>query len=176
MKKRLSGKRTAQAVTLLCLVCVLLAAAYRYQEWDTDPLPPPRDADGYYLLSTKEDFRWFISRDRDPYTNVRLANDLILNDTEGWENWADTPPEHSYGAIPSYHGHFDGNGHALEGYYTAYGKWLAFLFTVLEEYIKYITETTKMQVKTYRMRLHKSDAYGQYLHQKKLPYALPVLV
>ncbi len=82
MKKRLSGKRTAQAVTLLCLVCVLLAAAYRYQERDTDPLPPPRDADGYYLLSTKEDFRWFISRDRDPYTNVRLANDLILNDTE----------------------------------------------------------------------------------------------
>ncbi len=133
MKKRLSGKRTAQAVTLLCLVCVLLAAAYRYQERDTDPLPPPRDADGYYLLSTKEDFRWFISRDRDPYTNVRLANDLILNDTEGWENWADTPPEHSYGAIPSYHGHFDGNGHALEGYYTSYGKWLAFLFTVLEE-------------------------------------------
>jgi len=133
MKKKLFGKRTAQAAAVLCFACVLLAAAYRYQERDADPLTPPRDTDGYYLLSTKEDFRWFISRDRDPYTNVRLANDLILNDTAGWENWADAPPEHSYGAIPSYYGHFDGNGHALEGYYTSYGKWLAFLFTVLEE-------------------------------------------
>lgn len=135
----------AQAATVFCLMCLFLAAAYGYQEQagdsltpaqaaeDYDPLAPPRDAEGYYLLSTKEDFRWFVSRDRDPYTNVRLAEDLILNDTQGWEDWVDTPPENSYGAIPSYHGHFDGNGHALEGYYTSYGNWLAFLFTVLEE-------------------------------------------
>ena len=133
MKERLSGKNIAQSAAVLCLMCVLLAAAYGYQEQNANPQTPPRDTDGYYLLSTKEDFRWFVSRDRDPYTNVRLANDLILNDTQGWENWADTPPENSYGAIPSYHGHFDGNGHALEGYYTAYGNWLAFLFSVLEE-------------------------------------------
>ena len=133
MKERFSGKNIAQAAAVLCLLCVLLAAAYGYQEQNTYPQTPPQDAEGYYLLSTKEDFRWFISRDRDPYTNVRLVNDLILNDTQGWENWADTPPENSYGAIPSYHGHFDGNGYALEGYYTAYGNWLAFLFSVLEE-------------------------------------------
>lgn len=133
MRKRFSGKSMAQAVAVLCLLAgVFLAAAYGYEERGADPTPP-QDEDGYYLLSTKEDFRWFISRDRDPYTNVRLTNDLILNDTEGWENWADTPPENRYGAIPSYHGHFDGNGHALEGYYTSYGKWLAFLFTILEE-------------------------------------------
>ena len=145
MKKRPSGKYMAQAVMILCMACLLLTVAWGYQEqaadsrtpsWDAeddDSLAPPRDVDGYYLLSTKEDFRWFISRDRDPYTNVRLANDLILNDTQGWEDWTDAPPENSYGAIPSYHGHFDGNGHALEGYYTAYGDWLAFLFSVLEE-------------------------------------------
>lgn len=133
MKKRLSGKCTIQIIMVLCLACVLLAAACKYQERNADPLTPPQDADGYYLLSTKEDFRWFTARNRDPYTNVRLVNDLILNDTEGWEDWADAPPENSYGAIPSYHGHFDGNGYALEGYYTSYGKWLAFLFTVLEE-------------------------------------------
>lgn len=80
----------AQAVAVLCLLAgVFLAAAYGYEERGADPTPP-QDEDGYYLLSTKEDFRWFISRDRDPYTNVRLTNDLILNDTEGWENWADT--------------------------------------------------------------------------------------
>lgn len=125
IKKSVSGKCTAQALTVLCLICVLLAAGCGYREQEADPLKPPQDGDGYYLLSTKEDFKWFISRDRDPYINVRLANDLILNDTVGWENWADTPPENSYGAIPSYHGHFDGNGYALEGYYTPYGKWLA---------------------------------------------------
>lgn len=122
-----------QAAAVLCLVGVLLAATYGYRERGTIPQTPPQDADGYYLLSTKEDFWWFISRDRDPHTNVRLANDLILNDTEGWESWADTPPENSYGTIPRYHGHFDGNGYALEGYYTSYGEWLPFLFTVLEE-------------------------------------------
>lgn len=94
---------------------------------------PKQDADGYYLLSTKEDFMWFISRDRDPHTNVRLANDLVLNDTEGWEDWADTPPENEYGSIPNYYGHFDGNGHVLEGYCTPYGKWLSSIFMVLEE-------------------------------------------
>ena len=103
MKERLSGKNIAQSAAVFCLMCVLLAAAYVYQEQNAYPQTPPRDTDGYYLLSTKEDFRWFVSRDRDPYTNVRLANDLILNDTQGWENWADTPPENSYGAIPSYH-------------------------------------------------------------------------
>lgn len=133
MNKRPSIKCIVQAAMVLCLVCVFLAAVYGYQEQEADPFTPPQDVDGYYLLSTKEDFRWFISRDRDPYTNVRLANDLILNDTQGWENWADTPPANRYGAIPIYHGHFDGNGHALEGYYTPYGKWLACLFTVLEE-------------------------------------------
>ncbi len=133
IKKSVSGKCTAQALTVLCLICLLLAAGCGYREQEADPLKPPQDGDGYYLLSTKEDFKWFISRDRDPYINVRLANDLILNNTEGWESWADTPPENSYGAIPSYHGHFDGNGYALEGYYTPYGKWLAPLFSVLEE-------------------------------------------
>ncbi|MCI8726973.1 MAG: LysM peptidoglycan-binding domain-containing protein [Hungatella sp.] len=133
MKNRFSGKYTAQLLTVLCLICILLTVACRSQEREADPLAPPQDGDGYFLLSTEEDFRWFISRDRDPYTNVRLANDLILNDTKGWENWADSPPENSYGAIPSYHGHFDGNGHALEGYHTPYGKWLAPLFSILEE-------------------------------------------
>ena len=85
IKKSVSGKCTAQALTVLCLICLLLAAGCGYREQEADPLKPPQDGDGYYLLSTKEDFKWFISRDRDPYINVRLANDLILNNTEGWE-------------------------------------------------------------------------------------------
>lgn len=96
---------------------------------------PHQDADGYYLLETKEDFRWFIrtARENDPAVNVRLAADIALNDTKGWENWADTPPDYEYAPVDHYSGHFDGNGHALEGYYAVNGNWLGFLFTILEE-------------------------------------------
>lgn len=135
MKNRFSGKHLTQAAVVLGCLCVLLIVCHSYQarEESLEEGTPQQDTDGYYLLSTKEDFRWFISRDRDPYINVRLANDLILNDTEGWEDWAETPPKYTYGSIPNYYGHFDGNGHAIEGYYTPYGKWLSPIFITLEE-------------------------------------------
>ncbi len=164
-EKSFLRKRFVQTAVLLGCLGVLLSAAYGYLTWGEDPSAlaqktlrpvsdfakpkkkikigkePPQDADGYYLLSTKEHFMWFISRDRDPHTNVRLVNDLILNDTAGWENWADTPPANEYGSIPNYYGHFDGNGYALVGYYTAYESWLNCLFTVLEEDAK-VTDLT----------------------------------
>ena len=163
MKKKFLWKRLAQTAVVLGCLCVLLFAGYGYRmQRDDSPAAmretagvssdtvgvkkkightPPQDADGYYLLSTKEHFMWFISRDRDPHTNVRLVNDLILNDTEGWENWTDTPPENVYGSIPSYYGHFDGNGYALVGYYMAYGNWRSAVFMTLEEGAK-VTDLT----------------------------------
>lgn len=103
MKKKFLWKRLAQTAVVLGCLCVLLFAGYGYRmQRDHSPAAmretagvssdtvgvkkkightPPQDADGYYLLSTKEHFMWFISRDRDPHTNVRLVNDLILNDT-----------------------------------------------------------------------------------------------
>lgn len=154
MKKRFQGKCLAQAAVVLGILIVLLFGGYGYrmQETaetasDTDGLEkgightPPQDEDGYYLLSTREDFLWFISTKMDPHSNVRLTDDLILNDTEGWENWDKTPPEYTYGSIPNYYGHFDGNGHALVGYCTTYGSWLSSLFMVLEEGAK-VTDLT----------------------------------
>lgn len=160
-QKKFPWKRLAQMGVVLGCLGVLLAVSGKYrgqieelltEGWKTEEATaagqkkkigrtPPQDADGYYLLSTKEHFMWFISRDRDPHTNVRLVNDLILNDTEGWENWADTPPENEYGSIPRYYGHFDGNGYALEGYYMSYGSWLSCLFMILEEGAK-VTDLT----------------------------------
>lgn len=166
MKKRPAGKCVVQAFVVFGLLCVFLILAYGYQTqeeplrmvvkkavrlifdtfdavgWDArEAHTPPQDADGYYLLSTKEDFRWFLSRNRSPDTNVRLADDIVLNDTRGWEEWEDTPPENTYGSIPNYRGHFDGNGHALEGYYAAYGKWQSAVFTTLEKDAK-VTDLT----------------------------------
>ena len=160
---RFSGKRLAQSAVLLgCLGGLLLfcggnqvlsgnlrlsravqsaADGAGFRRWKY--YAPPQDAEGYYLLRTKEDFRWFVrtAREKDPAVNVRMTADISLNDTQGWENWADTPPDNGYAPIVSYSGHFDGDGHALKGYYAVNGNWLPFLFTTLEEEAK-ITDLT----------------------------------
>lgn len=136
LKWRFSGKRLAQAaVVLCCLGFVLLVCRGCLLLKYTPYTSPGWDADGYYLLRTKEDFRWFTktAREKDPAVNVRLAADIVLNDTTGWEDWADTPPDNEYAPVVHYYGHFDGNGHALEGYYAVNGNWLAFPFVILEE-------------------------------------------
>lgn len=158
-----SWKRLGQTAVVLSSLCILLLIGYACHMRGEDATAltgkqsgcasdaagsqkkggqaPPQDTDGYYLLSTIEDFRWFISTKMDPHSNVRLANDLILNDTQGWENWAETLPENGYGSIPHYYGHFDGNGHALIGYCTPYDSWLSSLFMILEEDAK-VTDLT----------------------------------
>ena len=162
-KKKIPWKRLSRTAAVPVCLCVWLLVGYgfcaredgsTFAMWVTERLSsdtggverklgeaPPQDADGYYLLSTKEDFMWFISKKMDPHSNVRLANDLILNDTQGWENWDKTPPEYTYGSIPNYYGHFDGNGHALVGYCTTYDSWLSSLFMILEEDAK-VTDLT----------------------------------
>lgn len=126
-------KKLLLAVIVLCLpVGVLLGGRKGKMQKETVPL---QDEDGYYLLCTKEDFRWFtnMANDVDPNINVRLAADLILNDTDQWEDWVDVPPNNGYAPVVHYNGHFDGNGYALEGYNARNGKWLAPIFIILEE-------------------------------------------
>lgn len=146
IKKKLIQKLPAIAavcVLWLTLFCILIypadsanpTAPFFSSKRDSTP---KQDEDGYYLLSTKEDFKWFISTVHrgNTETNVRLTGDLILNDTSDWENWEDTPPENTYHSIVSYNGHFDGGGFALEGYYSDFDdadSWQPFLFTTLEE-------------------------------------------
>ena len=77
---------------------------------------PEQDADGYYLLDSKEDFEWFISAcEEDTKMNVRLTKDLILNDTSHWTDWTDTHPENGFGAILQYDGHLRATGSPLKG-------------------------------------------------------------
>lgn len=133
MKEKHTKTKPVLSIIVLCVVCIALSGYGIYTNWK-EPTPK-QDKDGYYLLRTKEDFRWFVSmaNDTDSGINVRLANDLVLNDTDGWEDWVDTHPESGYAPVIRYSGHFDGNGYALEGYYARYKKWLAAIFTTLEE-------------------------------------------
>lgn len=133
MKKKFLKTILHLSVILACALCLIPLGVHGYDS-PKDPTPK-QDAEGYYLLRTKEDFKWFISA---AYSNndinVRLANDLILNDTSDWERWDDTPPENGFGPIVRYNGHFDGNGYALEGYYSGLSPtWQASIFTILEK-------------------------------------------
>lgn len=133
---KITRMKVISCLTGFC-VCVLCLSAFSiHADSSRKNTAPGQDNDGYYLLCTKEDFEWFIStvRQGDTEINVRLKNDLILNDTSNWENWADIPPENKFNPMIDYNGHFDGGGYALEGYYSNYkGSWQAFIFTNLEE-------------------------------------------
>ncbi|GBU24617.1 hypothetical protein R83H12_01251 [Fibrobacteria bacterium R8-3-H12] len=55
---------------------------------------------------------------------IKLGNDIMLNDTTGWQNWADNPPRNGWTAIgigendaAPFSGTFDGDGHAISGVY-----------------------------------------------------------
>lgn len=133
MKKITCKIKLLLIITPVLILCLFLLGCHLYTNWQ-DPAPR-QDADGYYLLRSKEDFKWFISTvtEGNTKTNVRLMSDLLLNDTSDWEQWDNTMPENSYIPIVHYNGHFDGNGHALEGYHSKYNNWQASIFTTLEE-------------------------------------------
>lgn len=133
MKEKRSRTRRVLSIAILCALCAVLSGYGIYMN-QNNPVPK-QDEDGYYMLRTKKDFAWFIStaNDTDQGVNVRLAADLVLNDTSGWEDWADTHPDNGYAPVVKYSGHFDGNGHSLIGYHARYKDWLASIFTTLEE-------------------------------------------
>lgn len=142
----------------LCAGVICIAVFFVYQYQNRDDKEPKQDNEGYYLLSTKEDFRWFISTVRKGNTevNVRLMNDLILNDTSDWENWENEAPENGYYPIVYYNGHFDGQGYALEGYYAdTSSSWQASIFTVLEENAK----ITNLKIRNSFFRATFEDAW-----------------
>lgn len=111
-------KRIFRGGSFICgMVLICLFAATRY----CGKIEPLQDAEGYYLLRNRAGFEWMIEavkEDEEKDINVRLVKDIVLNDTEGWENWNENPPEHKYRYMLYYNGTFDGNGYALIGYYS----------------------------------------------------------
>lgn len=134
-KPEAGGEETwLKRIVMVALAGSILFAVEMYSPGKLLEITPRQDEEGYYLLCTREGFEWFIHRinlkNEEPNVNARLTADIALNDTSDWENWAEEAPEYQYKSMVYYSGHFDGNGHTLEGYYSA---WEASIFTVLEK-------------------------------------------
>lgn len=136
---RKKGKTGRKQIILKRAVMVALAGGILfgfgiYAPEEVPEITPRQDKEGYYLLCTREGFEWFIHRinleNEEHNVNVRLTADIVLNDTSDWESWAEEAPEYQYDDMGYYSGHFDGNGHALEGYYS---KWESPIFIMLEK-------------------------------------------
>ena len=82
----------------------------------------------YYLISTADELRLFASMVNSGQTSIngRLTADIMLNDTEGWENWGSNPPANSWTPIGSseqpFTGSFDGQGHTVSGIFVNSGN------------------------------------------------------
>ena len=78
----------------------------------------------FYLISTADELRLFASMVNGGQTNIsaKLTADILLNNTEGWENWGSTAPANSWMPIGSdanpFTGTFDGQGHTISGLYV----------------------------------------------------------
>lgn len=129
-RKQILLKRAA----VIALAGGILFGVEKYAPEELPEITPRQDKEGYYLLCTREGFEWFIRRvnqkNEEHNVSARLTADIVLNDTSNWENWAEEAPEYQYKYMWHYSGHFDGNGHALEGYYSAYE---APVFSTLEK-------------------------------------------
>ena len=70
------------------------------------------------------------------FIHFALGNDIILNDTTGWQNWADVAPANSWTAIRGFSGTFDGAGFVVAGVYINNSNSFQGLFGFAEGAIK----------------------------------------
>ena len=77
----------------------------------------------FYLISTADELRLFASmvNSGNPGISAKLTADIELNNTEGWENWGNTPPANTWTPIGNssqpFTGTLDGAGHSVSGIY-----------------------------------------------------------
>ena len=68
---------------------------------------------------------------------IKLTADIVLNNTEGWENWGSTAPAHTWTPIGNssqpFTGTLDGDGHSVSGIYINSGTDYQGLVGVLGE-------------------------------------------
>lgn len=93
----------------------------------------------FYLISTADELRLFASMVNGGQTSIngKLTADILLNNTEGWENWGSNAPANSWTPIGDYFtGTFDGQGHTISGLYyvnnSDYPSYYVGLFGSLE--------------------------------------------
>ena len=77
-----------------------------------------------YLIADGAQLARFASMVNGGQTSIngKLTADILLNDTEGWENWGSTAPAHTWTPIGNswenqFTGTLDGDGHSVSGIY-----------------------------------------------------------
>ena len=79
----------------------------------------------FYLISNADELRLFASmvNGGQPSISAKLTADILLNDTEGWENWGSTAPANTWTPIGNssqpFTGTLDGDGHSVSGIYIS---------------------------------------------------------
>ena len=82
-----------------------------------------------YIISTNGQLGNFSTLVNDGYDfsgeYLKLSNDIMINDTTNWKNWATTVPSQQWKAIGAsisspFNGTFDGDGHIISGIYINY--------------------------------------------------------
>lgn len=116
MKMHNRGKAFLSAMICLAVgVCFLFVYRAVNLKWHVD-------RDGYYEISTPEEYRNFWKRAAwDTAIKGRLTKDITLNELSDYENWKEEPPEHPSLAVECFTGVFDGNGHTVYGLYSENG-------------------------------------------------------
>ncbi len=92
--------------------------------------------DDPYIIETAEQLAYLaysVSAGTEYYGEfIKLTNDIFLNDTEGWENWAESAPANEWTPIgtenSAFMGTFDGDGHKILGIYLNSGEFNQGLF------------------------------------------------
>jgi hypothetical protein len=79
-----------------------------------------------YIINTAkqlENLSWLVNLGVDNWDmNFKLGQDIMLNDTANWRNWANNPPANVWTPIGTrialFDGTFDGSGYAVNGIYA----------------------------------------------------------
>ena len=79
-----------------------------------------------YQIWKAEQLAWFAGQVNGGRQNIHavLMADIALNETEGWENWADITPDNTWTPIGTNYnyrfiGSFNGNNHTISGVYVS---------------------------------------------------------
>ena len=132
----------------LLILCALLAMAYSagtqaQNVWDGTVAGSFAGGNGTaedpYLIADGAQLARFASMVNGGQTSIngKLTADILLNDTEGWENWGSTAPANTWTPIGNssqpFTGTLDGDGHSVSGIYINSGTDYQGLVGILEK-------------------------------------------
>lgn len=115
-KKKTEKTRTAGVVLGVILGILLVIFLTDTEEFDYGT-EPKRDRDGVYLVTKREELVWVLAKSGTVQIDVRLTRDIYLNDTSDFADWGERAPKYGYESLASFAGTFDGDGHAIVGYF-----------------------------------------------------------